>query len=570
MTTVSFRPEKTHYADMTTSVFCSRRCRWLSSRKSVQLTRCCGRSFANSLLTIVCSFSFLTQLQQCLCQDTVANARQLAKTLSAATVRIETATDVSSGVIVSETGLILSVAHGLTPTDRTVTVFLHDGRPVKATVQFRNPDSDVAVVQVIDAAGSRLPPPIPVQIRVSAPPHNKRRPIVFACGFPARESSGQSPVLRMGRIEAQDRNAIRSSCVLTAGDSGGPLVNANGQLIGLHRRIGLRREVNVHIPTTVIRAAISGHVDLPKTGSRLSSPVHIAATPSARVLSKLQTRTVGFYSADENRPFLHGTLLTPSLVATKLSELPADLAKPTCGHSPESAVGFSRIAMDRQLDVLLVRLHQSLVADVSSLVLPTDAATSLQLAVGQIVFSGVNAAGVVARTHHREENITPRLGLALIIQAGNIVVEKVTPLTAASAARLQPGDQLTKLADTVLRNLDDVASAISQFQPGDHVVFDIERNRRQLTRHGQLTFPADSLLQRTDFLDGRAGELSRRRTGFAGVIQHDGNLTPSQMGGPLVDVHGNCLGVNIARCGRESVLAVPVDRIFPLLKTQTQ
>jgi serine protease Do len=511
----------------------------------------------------------LIPLQPCVSQEFDSSPRKLAKTLSAATVRIETPTDVSSGVIISSNGLILSVAHGLAATDRTVTVFLHDGRSLKATVRFRDANADVALVQIINVPGLQFPKPIPLQSGRPALLDRDRRTAVFGCGYPARESNGQSPVFRIGRIEAQNRNAIRTSCVLTAGDSGGPLANSSGQLIGLHRRIGLQRDMNVHVPTRVIRDALSEYTDLAEFDGDMTLTVDVSMQPSDRVLSELRARTVRFYSANDDQPlpFVNGTLITPRLAATKLSELSTHRPKLTCGRSPESAVSFSKVASDRQLDVAIVRLHQPLDADVSPLVLPLGAPNLTNLFTGQIIFAGPDAAiGVVARTNHCETGIEPRLGLSLLEKEGRITVEKVSRIGAASDAELLPGDRLIQLADNNVTDLDDVAGVLSQLQPGDHVVFDVERNDEISRSSGQLTFPADRLLQRTEFLDGRAGELSRRRTGFTDVIQHDVDLVPSQMGGPLLDSQGLCVGINIARCGRESVLAIPFTRLAHLQK----
>ena len=518
----------------------------------------------------VLTLTFVVQFRQCVSQDTDSDAytRQLAASLRAATVRIETPKDLCSGVLVSSNGLILSVAHGVTATDRTVTVFLHDGRSFKGRVRFRNAKLDVAAIQIIAGPDNTLPPPIVLQGDTSGASDPKQRSFVFACGYPARESSGQSPVLRMGRIEAQDRNAIRTSCVLTAGDSGGPLVNSAGRLIGLHRRIGLGRQVNVHIPISIVRAAASRYGGLAELKGMTSSFAPYRPGPSGQVLRELRLRTAYFYSSGEAEPFLTGTWLASSVVATKLSELPTEMETLTCGRTGETALGFSQVAVNRQLDLVFVKLQEP--SDVSDVppTPPISVPDSAGLSVGSIVYGGAAASiGIVARTEHHETDVSPRLGVDLLVQAGNIYVEKVNPLGAAGDAELLRGDHLVKLADVDLLGLDDVADVLSNYQPGDRVAFDVDRNGQKLRRVGRLTFSANSLLQRENFLDGRAGELSRRRTGFPRVIQHDVNLSASQMGGPLVDSQGRCVGVNIARRGRESVLAIPIDRFSGFLKS---
>jgi len=58
-----------------------------------------------------------------------------------------------------------------------------------------------------------------------------------------------------------------------------------------------------------------------------------------------------------------------------------------------------------------------------------------------------------------------------------------------------------------------------------------------------------------------SGDVSRRSTNFAAVYQHDSLLRPEDCGGPLVDIDGHVLGINIARAGRTESYAIPADLI---------
>jgi serine protease Do len=60
-------------------------------------------------------------------------------------------------------------------------------------------------------------------------------------------------------------------------------------------------------------------------------------------------------------------------------------------------------------------------------------------------------------------------------------------------------------------------------------------------------------------------ELSQRRAGFPVVLQHDGVIRPTDCGGPLVDLDGRVVGINIARAGRVESYAVPSEAVIPLL-----
>ena len=61
------------------------------------------------------------------------------------------------------------------------------------------------------------------------------------------------------------------------------------------------------------------------------------------------------------------------------------------------------------------------------------------------------------------------------------------------------------------------------------------------------------------------GELSGRRTGFPAVLQTDMVVEPKDCGGPVVDLDGKVLGINIARAGRVETWILPSENIRPLL-----
>ena len=60
-------------------------------------------------------------------------------------------------------------------------------------------------------------------------------------------------------------------------------------------------------------------------------------------------------------------------------------------------------------------------------------------------------------------------------------------------------------------------------------------------------------------------ELSLKRTGFPTILQHDTVIKPKDCGGPLVDLDGKTVGINIARAGRTETYAIPAEDIQKLL-----
>ena len=59
--------------------------------------------------------------------------------------------------------------------------------------------------------------------------------------------------------------------------------------------------------------------------------------------------------------------------------------------------------------------------------------------------------------------------------------------------------------------------------------------------------------------------MSSRRSGYSVILQHDSVLKPSDCGGPLVDLKGRVVGINISRAGRVETWAIPAEIVAPLI-----
>jgi len=65
------------------------------------------------------------------------------------------------------------------------------------------------------------------------------------------------------------------------------------------------------------------------------------------------------------------------------------------------------------------------------------------------------------------------------------------------------------------------------------------------------------------------GPYSARRFGFGPVIVHDSVLDPQDCGGPLVDVKGHVIGLNIARSMRVASFAINIEDVFLFVKAHS-
>ena len=71
--------------------------------------------------------------------------------------------------------------------------------------------------------------------------------------------------------------------------------------------------------------------------------------------------------------------------------------------------------------------------------------------------------------------------------------------------------------------------------------------------------------QRSNQQNSMGSRLSRRRKAFPDAFQHDSMLTAKNCGGPVVNIDGHVVGINIARAGRVASYSLPVTTIEPIL-----
>ena len=69
------------------------------------------------------------------------------------------------------------------------------------------------------------------------------------------------------------------------------------------------------------------------------------------------------------------------------------------------------------------------------------------------------------------------------------------------------------------------------------------------------------VFEERDRNDEMSGDFSKRRSGFPRVIQHDILANSETMGGPVINLAGEVVGMNIARANRAETFAIPVEEL---------
>jgi len=154
------------------------------------------------------------------------------------------------------------------------------------------------------------------------------------------------------------------------------------------------------------------------------------------------------------------------------------------------------------------------------------------------------------------------LGIGLDDVPTGVRVAAVNPGTAAARAKIKEGDVITAIGEREIRDSEALIRIISKFKAGESVQVKLRRGDEQLELKVTL---GKRPPERADLQNNMGSKLSNRRSGFPVILQHDSVVLPEDCGGPLCDVDGHVIGINIARVGRVETFAIPSEAIRPLL-----
>ena len=184
--------------------------------------------------------------------------------------RVETEGE-GTGIVIDGEGHILTNYHVISGAE-TVSVYAEDGRERSARVIFGDPATDIAVLEVSDAAGL-----VPLVLGDSGVMEVGDPVIAMGNALGLDETS---PTVSVGIVSALGRtieteqavleDLIQTDAAINAGNSGGPLLNAAGQVIGINTAIASGAEnigfsISISSVAEEIAQALSG-VGVPFVG----------------------------------------------------------------------------------------------------------------------------------------------------------------------------------------------------------------------------------------------------------------------------------------------------------------
>ncbi|MCC9604048.1 S1C family serine protease [Stieleria sp. JC731] len=171
--------------------------------------------------------------------------RLVAERAAKCTVSVRIGPAQGCGVLITDTGYIVTAAHVAMRPGFSAVVTLNNGRRVTATTLGMNREVDAGLIRIDPDQSGGQPWP-----HASLGKSSNLVPGMWcvAMGHPGGYDASRGAVVRVGRLLDVSEDVIRTDCALIGGDSGGALFNLAGELIAVHSRIGNDVSDNLHVP----------------------------------------------------------------------------------------------------------------------------------------------------------------------------------------------------------------------------------------------------------------------------------------------------------------------------------
>ena len=152
-------------------------------------------------------------------------------------------------------------------------------------------------------------------------------------------------------------------------------------------------------------------------------------------------------------------------------------------------------------------------------------------------------------------------------------IANVVDGSAAANAEIREGDVILAVGGREVNGLFELRNSLNGVPPGATMSLVLERNGSEITRDVVMggrpelpRFPGARLQQ----MERMGGAISRVRDEFPAAIESDMRPQPNQIGGPVVDLQGNAVGITLARAGRTRSYVMPASAVIAMLESDPE
>jgi serine protease Do len=323
----------------------------------------------------------------------------------------------------------------------------------------------------------------------------------------------------------------------------------------------VRAEISICLMLVALSGPVRGQQNL-ESAYRLTGPAVVAAFEAQRQV--LQKSSAVIFNGRNQVGY--GVVVSENgHVLAKASEL-AGAASLSVTIDTTQYEDAKLVASDSTWDVALLKVE-------AKGLVPVEYAPTSEVAQG----TWVVANGATSRRARRAQpgiisaNIREipaaggaAMGVVLDTQAEGIEIAEVNEKGGAMEAGLQKGDQILAVDGTAVIEVSELVELLKDRRAGSMVEVTYRRGEETLTARVRLTAREEMFTDQMSRNDMMSGLFSSRRSGFPRVIQHDILGAESVTGGPLLDLDGRCIGMNIARANRAESFAIPVEDLKEL------
>ncbi|MEO8351610.1 MAG: trypsin-like peptidase domain-containing protein [Chthoniobacteraceae bacterium] len=486
-----------------------------------------------------------------------------------------------SGVVIESSGLILTHGHHGLQAGTQMKAAFPDGKIEDVVIEsvFSGQGRDFSLLKILKEG--RYPA---VPLRGLAPLAVGDR--CFHLGYPGRLNEIMplsTPVLRLGRVAGIGSSSVYANCLIISGDSGGPLFDLDGRLVGVLnvsigpdlRHPGRWADVS-HIVDGTTFLASDDSEEAVKMGftnrkrDAVDTRRHFVNSLCAELLAPSRRGTVEVLI--DGQPVILGTILDATgRVITKRSEIMTHrgilFGRLTCRTFAGEELSAKAIANSVEDDIALLQL-------------PKGGWAAAPLGILSEPGRGVIVVVPVPAMETTETGVVGSLDHAVKIAPcqGSVplkVKELKTGVTVSTTTRELQEERLIPLIRGTVREGDVITHVDGKATPdlasyereakrdtlvsGDYVQLAILRGAT--TTHAFMPLDSYQGITSHDYADP-----SLRLSGLPAVFTHDVIVGRRQCGGPVVDLDGRVIGVNIARLDRFSTLAIPPQTLLELAR----
>lgn len=290
-----------------------------------------------------------------------------------------------------------------------------------------------------------------------------------------------------------------------------------------------------------------------------------AESPATTPIDARKTAAASVIQIDkpDGKPVAKGVLVSPDgYFLTKASETPK-LSAVTV-HLPDGSVAKTReVRRDSRFDLVLCQcLNVSGLAAVKWnesksialgqwLLAPAQSGKEARLGVVSARRRSIGGGGAAIGIRMDEQYEEPGARIADIAED-----------SPAAAAGLKKNDVLISIAGDVVEKYKSVSETIRSREPGDEV--EIQYRRGDKTSKCTVRLASrNRVVTNWTGEDYANGGISIRTDNFPEIIQHEIPLGPADMGGPVLNLLGQTIGINIARVDRVTTFALPMEVFWP-------